>query len=110
MTELYRGDPAANNRVSLEMLAERDATIEQLRGEVTALTDGLRTIRDSYGQVCTDFETCDHISCRSSYSAWQVAYTVLKTLEMIAVTPAPTPSEEEKRVIPMWKVLEHTQK
>jgi hypothetical protein len=55
-----------------------DAELERLRAREAALTKGYTVIREEYGRVCADFELCTHESCRSSYSAWAVADSMLK--------------------------------
>lgn len=58
-----------------------ETDITRLTQRLDAALAALRTIRDSYGQVCSDFETCDHAACRASYSAWHVADQALKEIE-----------------------------
>ena len=33
----------------------------------------LQEIKERYGKVCDDYESCTHIACWSSYSAWATA-------------------------------------
>ena len=51
---------------------------EQAERERDVAQAALRIIRDAYGQVCEEFETCEHLACQASYSAWQVADAALK--------------------------------
>lgn len=48
-------------------------TVFDLRRRLQEAEAALRKIKDSYGQVCPEFETCQHPWCTSSYSAWATA-------------------------------------
>lgn len=37
------------------------------------LERALQEIKDTQGEVCDNFELCDHRACRSSYAAWAIA-------------------------------------
>lgn len=53
--------------------------VERLRARVAGLEAALSRIRDECGQVCSDFMTCDHPPCASSYEAWSIAAEVLES-------------------------------
>lgn len=50
---------------------------EKLRIYLKALT----FIRDNEGKVCSEYETCSHVACNSSYSAWVTSDEAIKTVE-----------------------------
>ena len=52
---------------------QHEADLVRLRGELDRARSALTTIRDNYGHVCLEFETCSHKGCRDSYAAWHVA-------------------------------------
>jgi hypothetical protein len=37
----------------------------------------LLEIRDNCGDVCEEFDACEHLACKSSYDAWVIADAVL---------------------------------
>lgn len=37
----------------------------------------LKQIKENQGLVCENYELCDHVSCRSSHSAWIIAEAAL---------------------------------
>ena len=39
----------------------------------------LQEIRDTYGQVCKNFDICAHVSCQSSVAAWMIADKALES-------------------------------
>jgi hypothetical protein len=43
------------------------------QGEEQRLRAVLQTIRDECGQVCYQYETCQHAACSGSYKAWALA-------------------------------------
>lgn len=43
----------------------------------------LREIEQGEGQVCSDYENCNHIACESSYRAWSIAHKVLESVDVI---------------------------
>jgi len=47
--------------------------IPRLIGEVMRLRAALREIMDQSGEVCPEFEICEHPWCRSSCAAQQIA-------------------------------------
>lgn len=49
----------------------------RLVAEVRRLRAALATIRDDEGRVCSEFETCWHVGCRSSHAAWEIADAAL---------------------------------
>jgi hypothetical protein len=49
------------------------AAIGRLEVEHARYRDALEHIRDGCGRVCGEFETCDHVACRSSHEAWAIA-------------------------------------
>jgi hypothetical protein len=59
------------------MLSDANRRIGELEAHVSMLERALREIRTEQGKVCQEFETCDHIACRSSYTAWVIADTAL---------------------------------
>jgi hypothetical protein len=42
--------------------------------------DALQEIKKQ-GKVCDDFEICSHPACQSSYAAWEIADTALRSLK-----------------------------
>ena len=72
--------------------AEREAVLERLgekQDEIERLRAALRRITDQ-GRVCSEFESCHHVACQSSYEAWSVADTALK---------GTTPEEANERAL-----------
>lgn len=51
---------------------------KEIREEARIQREALLEIKNKYGKVCSDFDICTHESCRSSYSAWQVADAATK--------------------------------
>ena len=51
------------------LLAESNA--HEIRAE--RAEKSLREIRENYGKVCDEYETCTHVACAASYSAWATA-------------------------------------
>lgn len=43
--------------------------------------EALKTIKEEYGQVCENYETCRHPACASSYGAWAVADIALHKIK-----------------------------
>ena len=54
--------------------AERLAQLEAERDRYHA---ALATIRRDYGQVCAEYELCQHAACAASYGAWATADAAL---------------------------------
>ena len=52
--------------------------VKALEAENARLRAALQTIRDNYGQVCEEFEICQHPACASSCGAWLLADDALK--------------------------------
>ena len=48
--------------------------------KLTIALKALVLIRDAYGHVCAHYETCTHVACKDSYSAWAVADATLLKL------------------------------
>ena len=42
--------------------------------------DALLKISKTQGKVCEDYETCNHVSCRSSYNSWAIADKALRNI------------------------------
>jgi hypothetical protein len=55
---------------SNEWIAERIAGVEQTNA---ALLEALLAIRNDEGRVCESYDTCSHLVCKSSYTAWAIA-------------------------------------
>lgn len=72
--------PKADIAALLGALDAERARAEKAERERDALANALRDTRDIYGQVCENFELCEHESCRSSYSAWSLADAALARL------------------------------
>lgn len=49
-----------------------------MEAEIAHLRFALELIRDSRGHVCEEFETCDHVGCRDSHGAWEIANRALE--------------------------------
>jgi hypothetical protein len=54
---------------------------ERLAHELQQARAALKSIRDNYGQVCPEYETCTHPWCASSYGAWATADAYLPVEE-----------------------------
>ncbi len=59
--------------VPIEDLVEEHEKLVAAQQHIEDLETGFKDIRDNYGKVCSNFETCHHESCRSSYSSWSIA-------------------------------------
>lgn len=59
------------------MMDDMSRDLARLRGELERLRLALTTIRDNYGHVCAEFDTCRHAGCRDSYAAWHVAHEAI---------------------------------
>ena len=70
----------ANYAAALDAGRQLLAVWRAERTDNERLRAALRTIRDNYGHVCRTFDTCSHVACRDSYSAWHVANDVLAEL------------------------------
>ena len=46
---------------------------DEALAELERYQAALAEIRDTQGKVCSEYETCDHVACRSSYAAWAIA-------------------------------------
>ena len=53
----------------------------------------LETIKRDEGKVCEQYETCTHLACSSSYSAWAIADATLRHIARLG--SAPSRSEPE---------------
>lgn len=65
------------------MSKENDVDKYILTVNIALLTaiKALLEIQEKYGKVCSAYETCNHKSCESSYSAWACADEALTELE-----------------------------
>lgn len=45
-----------------------------------AAVDALEQIRTQEGNVCDQYEICEHVACQSSYGAWAIADAALRRL------------------------------
>lgn len=52
--------------------------VPALLDEVGRLRAALSEIWSQHGNVCPEYETCDHTSCQSSYAAWAIADRALR--------------------------------
>lgn len=50
--------------------------------QIPILVAALKEIHNTSGNVCEEYDLCDHDSCRSSSSAWIIADQVLKFLKI----------------------------
>lgn len=66
------------NRVQ-EALAFMQRQIDGFEQERDRYKAALEEIKRSEGKVCSEFMTCDHRSCNSSYAAWAIADEALTT-------------------------------
>lgn len=66
---------AARNAQALADQHKADA--DRYRAVYEQAAAALKEIRDSYGHVCSGFDTCQHTGCRDSYAAWHVANEAL---------------------------------
>ena len=57
--------------------AGRDAIHEVVRFERDTYREALETIKRDYGQVCGEFQVCDHPACYGSCGAWMTAEEAL---------------------------------
>lgn len=57
-----------------------DEEIAALVAEHARYKAALQLIRSHYGQVCDEYELCDHKGCYGSYGAWATADAALRTL------------------------------
>jgi hypothetical protein len=51
---------------------------KRLRERVTELEASMHRIKDNCGQVCPEFEVCEHPACQSSSTAWLIAEEALQ--------------------------------
>jgi hypothetical protein len=56
---------------------EQDPVIIELQRQLGVATTALERIRSECGVVCSEFETCAHTACQSSYTAWDIANEAL---------------------------------
>jgi D-serine deaminase-like pyridoxal phosphate-dependent protein len=71
------GDPRPEE--AIRRIRERIGTLaaaSALAERVRALEAALRTIA-TFGQVCSEYDTCTHRACAASYSAWATATEAL---------------------------------
>ena len=76
-----------------ESEAENDQWQKKLAAEwaeKSRLTAALQRIHDQCGQVCSEFEVCEHRACSASYTAWAIADAALKGM---------TPEEDNARAL-----------
>lgn len=48
-----------------------------LKAENAVFRAALQEIKDRWGMVCPDFETCTHQACRASHAAWEISNKAL---------------------------------
>ena len=77
----YLAAPAGN--------ADKGNEIDELERGLSLLTAALREIRNKQGKVCTQYTTCEHAACASSYAAWAIADAALGQSEPKSVKPIP---------------------
>lgn len=53
---------------------------EELCEKLYIAIRALKLIKQSYGQVCDEFEICTHSSCQSSYGCWETANIALRKI------------------------------
>lgn len=76
--------PDENQRHNMKVIVTdaiekvRKSELTALRAQVTRLEAALEEIRTKYGQVCNEYEMCDHPACEASYGAWAVADKALR--------------------------------
>lgn len=68
-------------RANCQFIAHARDDMPRLVAEVERLRAALETIRRDHGQVCAEFETCDHPACNASYAAWAIADAALAAKE-----------------------------
>lgn len=81
MDVLSKQDPVVHARDWMAITAEQvrvdtheaHEVAEALAAEVERLRAGLQRIKDECGQVCSQFETCEHVACAGSSGAWFIA-------------------------------------
>jgi hypothetical protein len=59
-----------------------DAEWKFLTGQVEQYGRALMVIRERLGQVCENYEVCDHRACQASHAAWEVADAALTGAEL----------------------------
>lgn len=76
---------------------EYDDAFFRYVGDMAARAQGLERIlsyiRDNLGQVCPEFEICDHRSCRASCEAWLLADAGLKGQYALPGEPEDDPQD-----------------
>ncbi len=75
----YRAALGAEAEAKERLVAVLDAydkiakAVDAMHKTDKRLHSALVEIKRECGQVCPEFETCDHAACRSSYTAWTIA-------------------------------------
>lgn len=84
LLRLERKERAKGYLAASDVFAEQRAQCAALTAECDRLRDerdryrtALETITRDYGQVCEEYEVCDHRACAASYGAWATADAAL---------------------------------
>ena len=69
----------ALHEASRETLKAANEALIRFSVENQRLREALEKIRkQSFGQVCDEYELCYHLSCSASYGAWAISEEALK--------------------------------
>jgi hypothetical protein len=71
--------------------------------------EALEEIRNGAGDFCENYETCEHVGCKSSYTSWSIADKVLTEYSDISSSFSRSKSEPEIEqqsfIYPLFKII-----
>jgi hypothetical protein len=78
MTTVFDAYDKIAEAVDTSHAAQLIQALAKMQEDRNNLRAALNEIKSEQGKVCADYETCDHVACRSSYTSWTIADQALQ--------------------------------